>query len=134
MNQQLLDACRRWVQAERADDAHALAPLLHEDFAAVGPLGFVLDRNQWLARYDGGLHNQSFDWEEVSERDFGTCALVIGTQTQTSSYQDRPSNGEFRVTQVWLNGGGDGWRLASIHLSPIVQPSDTTAGPPRSSS
>ncbi len=122
MSNQLLDTGRQWATTQRENDSASEAPLLHDDFMAVGPRGFVLDRGQWLARYEGGLHNDSFEWDDIAERRIGDCALLIGVQRQSSTYQGHPSNGQFRVTQVWLKGNGGSWRMASIHLSEIAQP------------
>src|SRR4029453_14369242 len=43
---EVLDLVERWAKAEQGNDAEALAGLLADDFAGVGPLGFVLDRQQ----------------------------------------------------------------------------------------
>lgn len=46
----------RWADAERRGDVEALDALLTDDFSAVGPYGFVLDKKRWLDRYvSGGL-------------------------------------------------------------------------------
>ena len=45
---------RRWADAEQRGDADALSALAVEDFTLVGPLGFVLDKQQWLDRYRSG--------------------------------------------------------------------------------
>ncbi len=122
MTDQLMECSNRWEAAERNNDSAALTPLLHAGFAAVGPRGFVLNRQQWLTRYESGLHNNSFEWTDVTEREFANgVGLLIGTQTQASTYMGRPSNGSFRVTQVWLNEAGN-WQLASIQLSEIAPP------------
>ena len=47
----VLDLVTSWAKAEEANDAAALDRLLAGDFVGVGPLGFVLDRDQWLARF-----------------------------------------------------------------------------------
>jgi len=40
----VLDLVRRWAAAEQQNDAGLLGGLLADDFAGVGPLGFVLTR------------------------------------------------------------------------------------------
>ena len=45
----VLDLVRRWAAAEQQNDAGSLDGLLADDFVGVGPLGFVLTREQWLA-------------------------------------------------------------------------------------
>ncbi|MQY02383.1 nuclear transport factor 2 family protein [Actinomadura macrotermitis] len=111
----------RWAQAERASDAAAMGELLDADFRGVGPFGFVLDRQQWLDRYEGGLTITAFEWQDPQVRVFGDSAIVIGTQDQKASYQGRPSDGRFRGTQVLVRRG-DEWLIAGLHLSPQRQP------------
>ena len=40
-----------WAAAEQAGDTGALGTLLAEGFTAVGPLGFILPKQAWLARH-----------------------------------------------------------------------------------
>jgi Domain of unknown function (DUF4440) len=63
-------------------DAQALDGLLADDFAGVGPLGFVLDRDQWLARFGNGLENRAFAVEDAQIREYGGVAVVVGVLAQ----------------------------------------------------
>ena len=66
----------RWADAERRGDAAALKALAIADFMLVGPLGFVLDREQWLHRFDdGGFVMSALDWDEVEVRVYGAAAV-----------------------------------------------------------
>ena len=56
----VLDLVQRWAAAEQENDAGALEGLLDGRFAGVGPFGFILTRDQWLARFANGLVNRSF--------------------------------------------------------------------------
>jgi uncharacterized protein (TIGR02246 family) len=119
---------QRWAEAEERTDAQALGPLLAEDFLLVGPLGFVLDKQQYLgSRRSGDLRHTSFTWEDVRVRLYGDAAVAVGVQTQRSTYQGRDASGRFRVTQVAVEQGGR-WVIASIHLSPIAQPTGRPGG------
>jgi hypothetical protein len=72
-----------WTQAEQAGDADRLDTLLHPQFVAVGPYGFVLDREQWKARFSHGLHHDRFAFHPDTEtRIIDRTAIVVGTQTQ----------------------------------------------------
>jgi hypothetical protein len=44
----VLDLVHGWAAAERLDDVGLLDGLLAEDFVGMGPVGFVLIRDQWL--------------------------------------------------------------------------------------
>ncbi|HEY7047180.1 MAG TPA: nuclear transport factor 2 family protein [Jatrophihabitantaceae bacterium] len=109
----------RWADAEQRGDSDALATMIVDDFTMVGPLGFVLDRAQWLARYrTGDLVTTSLHWDDVTVRSYGDAAVAIGRQTQQASYRGQPSDGQFRITHIAVRTA-DGWRFAGIQLSPI---------------
>jgi ketosteroid isomerase-like protein len=111
-----------WAQAERQGDVEALRALTAEDFRLVGPVGFVLDREQWLSRYRGGdLVTHELSLEEPETRIFGDTALTIGRHVQQAEYQGRPVDGAFRATHIAVRERGR-WVLAGIQLSPIGGP------------
>jgi Domain of unknown function (DUF4440) len=92
------------------------------DFQLVGPLGFVLDKQQWAQRYrSGDLHTTTLEWAIASVRVYGDAAVTIGTHTQTGDYRGRPIDGAFRPTHVAVRRDGR-WQQASIHLSPAQNP------------
>lgn len=119
---------RRWADAEQRGDAAALDAMSTEDFTLVGPLGFILDKQQWLDRYrTGGLVTRTLAWDEVSVRDYGDAAVAVGRHTQRAEYQGHPADGSFRSTHILVRRGGQ-WLLASQHLSPIGGPPPFTPG------
>ena len=118
------DQLSRWSAAERAGNSEQLAPLLEDRFMAVGPLGFVLGKRQWLERFDNGLKYSSLDLEDIDVRQFDNTAVLIGRHVQAGRYQVRVVDGQFRTTQVWVHEG-DSWRLASLQLSPIAAPDES---------
>jgi ketosteroid isomerase-like protein len=120
---EVLDLVDRWAKAERGNDAEALAGVLADDFVGVGPLGFVLDRQQWLARFGNGLENRAFAIEDAQARDYGTAAVVVGVLAQETSFQGRDSSGRFRLTLVAARPG-ERWLLANAHIGPL-QPAGT---------
>jgi ketosteroid isomerase-like protein len=121
-SQQVLELGERWAKAELRADVETLDDILHERFMGVGPVGFVLDKHAWLGpRRTGDLRISSFAWREPNVRLLGDTALVIGVQEQRATYQDQDADGRFRVTQVVVRDG-DRWRIAGMHLSPIMAP------------
>lgn len=123
----VLDLVQRWAAAEQQNDAGLLDGLLAEDFAGVGPMGFVLTREQWLARFANGLVNRSFAIEDPRGRGYGTAAVVVGVLAQETSWQGADNSGRFRVTLV-ASRSGDRWLLAHVHIGPLQMP----GGPPQS--
>jgi Domain of unknown function (DUF4440) len=125
------DLVQRWAAAEAHNDAATLDGLLDGGFAGVGPFGFILTRDQWLARFTNGLVNRSFTVTDLQVRDYGTTAVGIGVLTQETSWQGSDNSGRFRVTLVAVqaDGGqadgaqaGEGWRLAHVHIGPLQAP------------
>src|SRR5688572_14969979 len=92
--EQVRELSQRWVRAELAADAAALDALIAEGYTVVGPVGFVLTRQQTLDRYRGGTfvtHELSYD--EVDVRVYGDAAVSIGVHTQRAEYQGSPADG-----------------------------------------
>jgi ketosteroid isomerase-like protein len=123
----VLDLVERWAAAEQNNDAEALDKLLADDFVGVGPLGFVLDRAQWLSRFGNGLENRAFAVEDAQVRDYGTAAVAVGVLAQETSFQGRDNSGRFRLTLVAVRPT-DRWLLAGAHIGMLQKP----AGPPPS--
>jgi len=121
IEQQTLSFADQWAAAEKQGDVDAPERILMSDFMAVGPRGFLLNREEWLARHRSrDLIYSSFALSEVTVRSYGPVAVLIGRQTQQSTYQGHPvPMGDLRITLVLVEQDGD-WRLASVHLSPIV--------------
>jgi ketosteroid isomerase-like protein len=119
--QQVHDFLRRFNEAERDGDAATLARLLDDDFACVGPVGFVLTKDQWLAGHRGGdLVYQALTTEDPAVRRYGDTAISISTRTQQVTYQGNPGpGGTFRVTHILVRRDGD-WQVAGFHISPTA--------------
>jgi ketosteroid isomerase-like protein len=117
----VLDLVQRWADAEQRNDAGALDGLLADGFAGVGPFGFILTRDQWLARFPNGLVNRSFTVTDLQVRDYGTAAAGIGVLAQETSWQGTDNTGRFRVTLMAVQEG-EGWRLAHVHIGPLQEP------------
>jgi hypothetical protein len=120
--EQLADLDRTLTRAEIDGDTTTLDALATDDFTLVGPVGFVLDKGQWLERYrGGGLRTTALAFEDAVTRVYGDAAIRVGRHVQEAQFQGRPVNGEFRATHIAVRQG-DRWRLAGIHLSSIGGP------------
>ena len=114
----------RFADAQRLADLDALSELLTDDFKLVGPLGFVVPKQQWLAQFrSGALQIESLEWDDVDIRThaYANSAIAIGRLTQTATYTDNRADGAFRVTAIAI-GNGVTWHLAGAHYSPIADP------------
>jgi ketosteroid isomerase-like protein len=115
-HQQILTLGQRWADAEQRGDVDTLDALATDDFKLVGPLGFILNKQQWLDRYrTGDLVTRSLVWDEVEVRDSGTAAVAIGCHTQQAAYRGNPNDGRFRATHVAVRIDGR-WQLTGMHL------------------
>jgi ketosteroid isomerase-like protein len=122
----VLDLVRRWAAAEQENDAGSLDGLLADDFVGVGPLGFVLTREQWLARFGNGLENRSFAVEDPQVHDHGSAAVVVGVDAQETSFRGGDNSGRFRLTLVAVRPA-ERWLVAGVHIGPL-QASPPTGG------
>jgi uncharacterized protein (TIGR02246 family) len=111
-----------WVDAELSGDPAALERVTTDDFHVVGPVGFVLDRDQWVARYrEGAFAASELTYADVSVRIHGDAAVSVGVHTQKATHQGNPVYGSFRATHIAVRQDGR-WLLAGMHLSPIGGP------------
>jgi ketosteroid isomerase-like protein len=116
--EQIHELGARWVAAEIAADTATLDELVTDDFHLVGPYGFVLDKQQWLDRYrSGDLATTAMTWHDVDLRDYRDVVVTIATQSQEATYRGIPSNGDFRITHVFVRVD-DRWVIAGMQLSP----------------
>lgn len=116
-----------WARAEQEGDAGWLERELDDDFVGVGPLGFVLSKQDWVARFGHGLTYDAFSLEGTQVRLDGDTAIVVGTQNQSGSMQGNPLPFSSVRSTLVLRRRSGGWRLASVHLSFIA---GTPGAPP----
>jgi len=119
--QEVLRLADTWATAELRGDTTFLESTLADDFIGIGPLGFMLTRQEWLARHQSGdLKYESFSLDEVKVRMYNDAAILTGRQVQNAAYRGNSIQGQFRTTLVFVQQQGQ-WRLASLQLSTIGQ-------------
>lgn len=115
-----------WAAAQQAGDTTTLETQLASGFTAVGPLGFILAKQAWLARHrHGDLSYQAFSLSEVNARTAGGTAVVTARNNTRGSYQGHPIPEAVRATLILVSDTAS-WKLAAIHMSFIAG----TAGAP----
>jgi ketosteroid isomerase-like protein len=117
----------RWTAAEVSGDVSALERYLTDDFIGIGPLGFTLSKQDWLARYaPGRLQYDTFQLEDVQLREYSDVAAVLARQLGKGTFQGNPVPEAVRATLVLVNQSG-AWLLSIIHMSFIA---GTPGSPP----
>ena len=115
----VLDVVEQWCAAEQAGDDVRLATVLAAGFVGVGPVGFVLDRDQWIARFSGGLRNRSFTVQDPQVHEHGSVAVVVGVLEQETTFGDVDDSGRFRISLVAVPVGEE-WRVAGVHIGTLL--------------
>ena len=85
-----------FAEAQRLSDLDALSQLLTDDFKLVGPLGFVVPKQQWLEQFrTGALQIESLEWDEVEIRTYAYAgfAIAIGSRARRFSFLMVDSSG-----------------------------------------
>ena len=110
-----------WVTAELRGDTTFLERTLADDFIGIGPLSFMLTKQEWLTRHKSGdLKYEALTLDDVKVRVYNDAAVLTGRQDQKAAYRDNSIPGQFRITLVFVQQ--EQWQLASLHLSTIGQP------------
>jgi ketosteroid isomerase-like protein len=118
--QQLKKLGQDWAAAELRGDTAFLEHALADDFVGVGPRGFMLTKDQWLARHESRvLRYESLVWDDALPRLYGDAAVVTGRETVKGKYENYDLQDQFRTTLVFVKQQ-ERWLLASLHLSPIA--------------
>src|SRR5215471_4035396 len=116
--QEVVHLADAWANAELRGDTTLLERLLADDYIGIGPLGFLLTKQEWLARHEAGdLKYQSFTLDEVKVRVYNTdTAVLTARQGQQATYRGNSIPGQFRITLVFVQQQGQ-WQLVSLQLS-----------------
>jgi hypothetical protein len=121
--QEVMQLAGAWSNAELHGDTAVLEKTLADDFIGIGPLGFMLTKQEWLARHEAGdLKYESFNLDEVKVRVYNNdTAVLTARQAQQATYRGNSIPGQFRIALVFVQQHGQ-WQLASLQLSSIGQP------------
>jgi ketosteroid isomerase-like protein len=121
------DLLTDWASAECNGDVSTLDRLLTDDFAGIGPLGFVLPKHAWLVRFEDGLTYDRFELDEIQSRYYGDAAVVTARQIADGTVSDNPLPFETLRATLTLICRHDRWQLAAIHMSFVA---GTRGAPP----
>ena len=113
-----------WAFAELRGDTTFLRRTQTDDFVGVGPRGFTLTKDQWLARHEAGnLCYESFRLDDVQVRAYGDAAVAVCRQSAEGVYKDEGGrydiHEQYRATLIFMKLQ-ERWLLAGLQLSPIL--------------
>src|SRR5207302_10516209 len=77
--QEVVRLTEAWVAVELRGDTASLERMLADDFVAVGPLGFMLTKREWLGRHQSGdMTYAALALDEVSVRLYDGAPVLTG--------------------------------------------------------
>jgi ketosteroid isomerase-like protein len=119
MNASITTLLDTWTDAELSGDADRLAPLLTDDFVGIGPAGFTLPKEAWLARLGPDLRYDELHLDEVTARANGQTTIVVAHQHAKGEARGNPVPPDTRVSFVVVPDVGEP-RIAGIQYSFIM--------------
>lgn len=120
--QEVMKLAEAWVAAETRGDVAFLERTLTDDFIGIGPLGFMLTKQEWIGRLQSGdLKYESLTLDEARVRMYNDAAILTARQVQNAAYRGNSINAQFRTMLVFVYQRGL-WQLAGLQLSTIGQP------------
>lgn len=120
--QEVSQLAEAWVAAETRGDVAFLERTLTDDFIGIGPLGFMLTKQEWIGRLQSGdLKYESLTLDEARVRMYNDAAILTARQVQNAAYRGNSINAQFRTMLVFVYQRGL-WQLAGLQLSTIGQP------------
>src|SRR5260221_5161911 len=86
--QEVMRLADAWATAELRGETTFLERTLADDFIGIGPLGFMLTRQEWLARHTSGdLKYESFNLDEVKVGVYNDAAVLTRPQAPKAAYR-----------------------------------------------
>jgi hypothetical protein len=122
----LLDADRKWSEAQTTGDVAAMGKMTTEDFSCVGYGGRIVTRTEWMHFFE---HMTPEDKAARAQLRFAGKRELLSTRIYGDTGMllvraDRPGS-EWLATAVWVMRNG-AWKLAGCHgstvaVSPVIE-------------
>src|SRR2546430_13627963 len=108
-------------RAELLGDVVLLGDVLASDLRGIGPRGFILTKEDWLAKHrTGDLKYEAFERSELTVRTYGDAAIMTSRESTKAFYKGREvSGGDYRATHVFVRQEGH-WRLYGVPHMPLL--------------
>lgn len=114
VQQTLMQMERDWTKAALSKDAAAIDKIIADDWAAIDFEGKTETKAQALADLKSASSTlQSIDLGEMKVKVFGNTAVVMGSDTEKSTYKGKDSSGKYAWMDVFVNRNGKWQAVAS---------------------
>lgn len=109
---------RRRIEATRANDVDALAPLLDDDLIYINSVGGIYDKKSYLSdiRTHCLTYDRDFDVRETEYRMFDDLVILAGVMLGHSRFDGEQQVFHFRCLSMWRLNGGQ-WRMVAWQSS-----------------
>jgi hypothetical protein len=109
---------RRRIEATGANDADALAPLLHDELIYVNSVGAIYDKRAYLRdiRTQALTYDRDFDVRETDVRILDDVIILVGMMLGHSRLDGEQQVFHFPSIAVWRKGSGI-WQLLAWQSS-----------------
>lgn len=114
VEQTLIQMEKDWNQASIGKDAKTLNKIIADDWTAIDFKGSTVTKAESLAELKSGQSsNQTVELGEMKVRVFGNTAIVVGSDTEKSTYHGKDSSGQYSWTDVFVKRNGQWQAVAS---------------------
>jgi ketosteroid isomerase-like protein len=109
---------KQWAQAETANNADLIAPLLADKFTSTESEGQVLDRTAFLAEERSDQYSSS-EIDDLKIRVFGDTAIASYALRQKYTSKGKAHDSHTRETDTWVKMPNGAWQCVAAHGSKI---------------
>jgi uncharacterized protein (TIGR02246 family) len=109
---------KQWTQAETANNADLIAPLLADKFTITESEGQVLDRTAFLAEERSDQYSSS-EIDDLKVRVFGDTAIANYALRQKYTSKGKAHDSHTRETDTWVKMPNGAWQCVAAHGSKI---------------
>ena len=114
VSQTLMQIERDWTKAATEKDAAALDRIIADDWTAIEYDGKTITKAEALADLKSGSSAlQTMTTGEMKVKVMGNTAVVMGSDTEKSTYKGKDSSGKYVWMDVFANRGGKWQAVAS---------------------
>jgi ketosteroid isomerase-like protein len=109
---------KQWAQAETANNADLIAPLLADKFMITESEGQVMDRAAFLAEERSNQYSSS-EIDDLKIRVFGDTAIASYALRQKYTTKGKAFDTHTRETDTWVKVPNGTWQCVAAHGSKI---------------